>query len=608
MVRMVLWIVPAAAWLPATAAFGQSEPFTYQGQLKQQGIPLTGEVDLRFTLYDSDTADTPVAGPLVFDSQSANAAVSVANGLFSVELDFGVDALLQGGRWIQIEVRAPHDPLDIEPYTPLTPRQRITAAPLALGVPGLATTPAGGVEVLGDIHTPGEVIASAFSSNSPLIFKVNPANVECARFEEANCFFGLGTTLPQARLHIGGTPGVDGIMFPDGSLQTSAAGTGGGGGFWSASGLNIYNNNGGNVGIGTSNPGAKLDVATGEVRIPGGTNPPNYPTHFNYFGDGRNYIRGETILADTGGNVGIGTATPAFPLTIRTSASIFTSGYGWVHTNGTQQIGSYVSSGGGWLGTRSNDPLHFFTNDSSPQMTLATSGRLGIGTQAPICPLHAVSPTSGVSAVFGTAGSGTANAGVFGASTASNGNGIIGEAHNGGAAYGVWGRAANGIGGYFEGGSYALYANGRARVGVLEIAGADVAEKFPSSEATADPGTVMEIDPENPGHLRTSRSEYSTRVAGVVSGAGDLPVGAILGHLPGHEDAPAIALSGRVWVRCDASSAAIAPGDLLTTSATPGHAMKSADRERSHGAVLGKAMTSLARGERGLVLVLVNLQ
>jgi hypothetical protein len=33
---------------------------------------------------------------------------------------------------------------------------------------------------------------------------------------------GIGTNDPQAMLHIGGTPDVDGIMFPDGSLQTTA--------------------------------------------------------------------------------------------------------------------------------------------------------------------------------------------------------------------------------------------------------------------------------------------------------------------------------------------------------------------------------------------------
>jgi hypothetical protein len=50
-----------------------------------------------------------------------------------------------------------------------------------------------------------------------------------------------------------------------------------------------------------------------------------------------------------------------------------------------------------------------------------------------------------------------------------------------------------------------------------------------------------------------------------------------------------------------------APGDLLTTSEPPGHALKASDRERSHGALIGKAMTGLSAG-RGLVLVLVNLQ
>jgi hypothetical protein len=92
----------------------------------------------------------------------------------------------------------------------------------------------------------------------------------------------------------------------------------------------------------------------------------------------------------------------------------------------------------------------------------------------------------------------------------------------------------------------------------------------------------------------------------VVSGANGLLTGTILGNLPGHEDAPPIALSGRVWVDCDASNGAIEPGDLLTTSDTPGHAMKVADYSRAQGAVIGKAMTRLETG-RGLVLVLVSL-
>jgi hypothetical protein len=46
---------------------------------------------------------------------------------------------------------------------------------------------------------------------------------------------------------------------------------------------------------------------------------------------------------------------------------------------------------------------------------------------------------------------------------------------------------------------------------------------------------------------------------------------------------------------------------LLTTSSTPGHAMKVTDHARAQGAILGKAMSSLAEG-KGMVLVLVSLQ
>jgi len=68
-----------------------------------------------------------------------------------------------------------------------------------------------------------------------------------------------------------------------------------------------------------------------------------------------------------------------------------------------------------------------------------------------------------------------------------------------------------------------------------------------------------------------------------------------------------VALTGRVYVRCSTENGPIAPGDLLTTSSTPGRAMRADDRERCFGAVIGKAMGSLD-GDQGLVLVLVNLQ
>jgi hypothetical protein len=55
------------------------------------------------------------------------------------------------------------------------------------------------------------------------------------------------------------------------------------------------------------------------------------------------------------------------------------------------------------------------------------------------------------------------------------------------------------------------------------------------------------------------------------------------------------------------TSSPIKPGDLLTTSDTPGHAMRVADHARAQGAVIGKAMSVLKEG-KGMVLVLVTLQ
>ena len=52
----------------------------------------------------------------------------------------------------------------------------------------------------------------------------------------------------------------------------------------------------------------------------------------------------------------------------------------------------------------------------------------------------------------------------------------------------------------------------------------------------------------------------------------------------------------------------VSPGELLTTSSTPGYAMKVSGQAKSQGAILGKAMEKLSQGERGQILVLVTLQ
>lgn len=63
-----------------------------------------------------------------------------------------------------------------------------------------------------------------------------------------------------------------------------------------------------------------------------------------------------------------------------------------------------------------------------------------------------------------------------------------------------------------------------------------------------------------------------------------------------------------MYCNVDATSGAVQPGDLLTTSGTPGYAMKVADHNQAQGAILGKAMQPLKQGDKGQILVLVTLQ
>ncbi|HEX2641869.1 MAG TPA: tail fiber domain-containing protein [Thermoanaerobaculia bacterium] len=84
----------------------------------------------------------------------------------------------------------------------------------------------------------------------------------------------------------------------------------------------------GNVGIGTASAAAKLTVASGEVRFPPGVNAAaGNNTHFNFSTDGKNYIRGTTVIADNGGNLGVGgQANPTFPLHMGSGAHVTVGG------------------------------------------------------------------------------------------------------------------------------------------------------------------------------------------------------------------------------------------------------------------------------------------
>jgi hypothetical protein len=155
--------------------------------------------------------------------------------------------------------------------------------------------------------------------------------------------------------------------------------------------------------------------------------------------------------------------------------------------------------------------------------------------------------------------------------------------------------------------------DGRITTEVLQITGgADLSEQFevatPVSDLMPEPGMVVSIGGGALGMLEISRRAYDRRVAGVISGAGGVQPGMLMGQRGTAADGQyPVALTGRVYVWVDADFAPVEAGDLLTTSATLGHAQKVTDHQKAQGSVLGKAMSGLASG-RGLVLTLVSLQ
>lgn len=98
-------------------------PFTYQGRLVDGVVLANGNYELTFRLFDSETAGNQV-GPV-----RVLTPVGVTNGLFTVELDFGVEAFDGTARWLELAARAVED---TEAADTLTPRQPITVVPYAL--------------------------------------------------------------------------------------------------------------------------------------------------------------------------------------------------------------------------------------------------------------------------------------------------------------------------------------------------------------------------------------------------------------------------------------------------------------------------------------------
>jgi len=240
-----------------------------------------------------------------------------------------------------------------------------------------------------------------------------------------------------------------------------------------------------------------------------------------------------------------------------------------------------------------NDPVVSTTdNTREPAVKGVSSTLQGIGVQGQST--HS----------FGTYGESRDAEGVRGVGHA--GAGVSGNSERW---IGVYGESTSGVGVQGKGGRLAGLFEGDVEVtGDIRLTGQDLAEHFDVTGADrVEPGTVMVLGDD--GALRASRGAYDKRVAGVISGAGDYKPAIVLGGLPPQPAAnrQPIALMGKVFCKVDARFGAVDVGDLLTTSATPGHAMKATNRRHAFGAVIGKALRPLKDGQ-GLIPILIALQ
>jgi hypothetical protein len=261
-----------------------------------------------------------------------------------------------------------------------------------------------------------------------------------------------------------------------------------------------------------------------------------------------------SAISEVNGNVGVGTATPAFTLDVNGAARIA----------GTNAI-NFLDPGQSIRFDPDLQSLHYdswsnhtFSIQSSEKLRIASSGNVGIGTTTPATTLEV--------------------------------NGVITVSGDGGGIY------------------FPNYTTKQTMPWTGSLNGEDYADSVDVSgeRKQYEPGDVLVIDTNATRRFVKSSRPYSTLAAGVYS----TKPGVVGRRNPDQASQAAevpLAMVGIVPTKVSAENGPIAAGDLLVTSSTPGHAMKGTDGTRLTGAVLGKALGSLPSGT-GVIEVLVSLQ
>ena len=574
---LIVWLA-AIAFLAFTdqlsTARAQGTAFTYQGRLFDGTNPANGLYDIRGSVWNAATAGAMLSG---YDT---NLTVSVSNGLFTVLMDFGPGVFIGANDWLEIGVRTN----GAVSFTELTPRQELTPTPYAIFAEGAAAAGLTGPIPSGDLSGTysGLVVlnnaSDSFTGNGSGLTGVNAATVDGL---PASDFWQLGGNAgTTAGVNFVGTTdnqpldldsdGVHGLQlayasrfssFPFIYSQDSMNVIGG---YWG----NTVSNNviGATIAGGGDEAGSFFPLAQFNNTVTG---------DFGAVGGGYANTAGYASMVPGGyDNIATGTGSFAAGRYAQT-----TNSGNFVWSDGTQS--PFQGAGANAFDVLASGGAHFHT------------GAAGVAVDQLNLP--------------GGGGSGLAwRSSVAGVTLGPGGDGPF-----------LWGYDGGGLGTVlpdeisltwdYNGN---VWVSNNCSVASLTIrGGADLAEPFNISirHGEVTEGAVVIIDEQNPGQLRLSDTPYDTHVAGVVSGANGINPGIQMHQQGLMEGGKNVALTGRVYVQADASNGAIKPGDLLTTSSTPGYAMKVTDHARAAGAILGKAMTGLNNG-RGMVLVLVTLQ
>jgi hypothetical protein len=106
---------------PQSLQVAAGSAFTYQGRLIKNGQPISGTCDLQFALWDAASGGN-------FLNSNTFSSVSISNGLFTVQIDYGAATFAGDARWIETAVKCAGD----ANYITLSPRTKLTAAPYAI--------------------------------------------------------------------------------------------------------------------------------------------------------------------------------------------------------------------------------------------------------------------------------------------------------------------------------------------------------------------------------------------------------------------------------------------------------------------------------------------